>query len=252
MSGGTPIPISQITFPPTPYFATVEAGELFYPSILLTVPAGQADGVYLTADDCIIFNDFNRDGIKQDNETFDTFRIQVEVGELIIQVNPKNLKVTGNPKETSSVDSVTVQNTGSLDVINIIGSSTILTGPGGATIPSSASVFTPALTSTLPAGQSRPVNWSVKIPASQAAGTYTCNISIWGDSNNNGEWDEGEAVDTVTGELYVKENPGIDIRQDSVDINNEYLTVNTSVSRAVEIENVGNVYIENLKAIKPC
>ena len=38
-SGGTPIPISQITFPPTLYFAKVEAGELFYPSILLTVPA---------------------------------------------------------------------------------------------------------------------------------------------------------------------------------------------------------------------
>lgn len=237
------------SFPPDIWFSCDGIGNFFFPTVLLTVPAGTEDGVYITSVNCVIFEDENHNSRCDPGEASDTFKIMVEVGELKIELDKNKLYVNGDPNEVSTQDTMYVKNIGSLDVINITGTASTLIDPDGHEIESKCNVFSPKNAGTLIGGQSKALAWSVKIPDGAIAGTYTCDISAWGDSNNNGKIDEGEACATATGYLYVEESIEIDILSETLEFT-ETLTTNSSVMGAVEVKNAGNMVVTGLKTIQ--
>ncbi len=236
------------SFPPHIWFNCEGVGNFFYPTVLLTVPAGTDDGVYITSNDCVIFEDLNRNGIMDPDEASDTFKIMVEVGQLKIEIDRDELKVNGEPQAVSTSDAMYITNTGSLDVTNVTGTATVLVGPGGFEIPASASLFSPKNAGSFIGGQSKAMNWSVDVPENAVMGTYTCTITAWADSNGNGKIDSGEAIDTATGRLYVKRAMKIDIVGDTLEIG-ETLSTNTTVNGSAEIKSTGNQAVTDLKTI---
>lgn len=225
------------------WFASGEPGEFFYPDILLEIPESAVDGVYITSMDCEIFEDENKNGVRDEGEVYDTFKIQIEIGDLLIDVLQEEAKTQGESGTKSDAIAFDVKNIGSLDVVNIVASTTTLVSTSGnPDIPSSSSVFTPVSISTLVGGQIKQLNWAVNIPSGQEAGTYTCTITVWGDGDRNGKYDEGEAIDTLEGTLVVKETIRIDVTADTLEIG-ETLSNLSSVSGPIEIKNTGNVAI---------
>lgn len=225
------------------WFASGEPGEFFYPDIMLDIPDDVIDGVYITSTDCVIFEDENKNGVRDPDEVYDTFKIQIEIGDLLIDVLQDEIETKGESGTKSEAVAMDVKNICSLDVINIVASCTTLVSTDGKPdIPSSCVVFTPISISSLVAGQTKQMNWAVNIPAGQEAGTYTCSITVWGDGDRNGQYDDGEAIDTLEATLIVEETIKIDVTADTLEIG-ETLSNMSSVSGAIEIKNTGNVAI---------
>ncbi len=225
------------------WFASGEPGEFFYPDIMLDIPESAVDGVYITSMDCEIFEDENKNGVRDEGEVYDTFKIQIEIGDLLIDVLQDEVKTQGESGTKSDAVAFDVKNIGSLDVVNVVASTTTLVSTSGnPDIPSSSSVFTPVSISTLVGGQIKQLNWAVNVPSGQEAGTYTCTITVWGDGDRNGKYDEGEAIDTLEGTLVVEETIRIDVTADTLEIG-ETLSNLSSVSGSIEIKNTGNVAI---------
>ncbi len=242
------LPAACASFPPTDFFECEGVGNFFYPTILMTVPANTTDGIYVTTVDCRIFEDENRNKAWDAGEAYDTFKIMIEVGRLSIAVDKTELKVNGEPFSLSTKDTIYVTNTGSLDVTNVNGTATVLIGPASREIPATASVFTPKNAGTLIGGQSKSMSWAVNIPENTPVGTYTGQITLWGDSNNNGKIDSGEPIATATCKLYVKNAMKLDIVGDNLEIG-ETLTSLTTVRGSTEIRSTGNGPVTDLKTI---
>ena len=242
---GNVIPKARVEFPDDLCPDKVESGDFFSPTISLTIPANTDDGRYISLT-MTIYNDHNHNNVLDADEAQDTFQCMIDIGNLRFILDKTELNVNGSPNEPSTQDVMAMTNNGTLDVSNLVATSTELTGPGGEIIPANACVFNPTNAGTIIKNQSKTMKWGVDIPPAVAMGTYTCTITVWGDSNGDGKIDEGEPQKTITGNLYVRLKPSIDVLADTYEMADSLCTGNPPVEGCVEIANSGNMPVSNI------
>lgn len=248
VSGANEIPAANASFPPSEMFS-VPIGQFFTRQIEVSVPAGQPYGVYTSIPNHFwLFADMapTLDGLRSVGEASSTFVVTCEVGDLLVDILEANLTVSGPPNGVSTSATFNAKNIGSLALVNLkaTGSVLIPTLAGPIDILASQNVFTPVNLGSANAGQTRSSAWSVNIPALASAGTYLGTVTVYEDSNNNNLLDGGEAFDTVNVELTVQSQPAIDVDKTLLDLG--YVGKNNSKSGQIEITNVGNVPINTL------
>lgn len=252
VSGVNEIPAANASFPPSELFS-VPIGQFFTRQIEVTVPGGQPYGVYTSIPNHFwLFADMapTIDGVRTVGEASSTFVVTCEVGELLVDIVEANLAVSGAPNAVSTSAAFNAKNIGSLALVNLkaTGSVLIPTVAGPINILASQNLFSPVNMGGANAGQSRSGNWSVSIPALASAGTYLGTITVYEDSNNNNSIDAGEAFDTANVELTVLSQPAINVDKTLLDLG--YVGKNNSISGQIEIQNVGNVAINSLNVSK--
>ncbi len=252
LAGPDTIPLANASFPPSELF-TVPKGEFFTRQFELTVPAGKPYGSYESVPAHYwIWADMDGDDVRDADEASCSFKVHCDVGELKVDIKEASLAVSGAPNSTSNSTTVTAVGSGSLALVNIMatGSLLVLTPPvaGAADISALRNVFTPAALGGANYGQEKPGQWSVSIPANASAGIYLGTVTVWEDANYNGKKDAGEAFSDCPAQLTVTNTPAIDIVQ--ADLNLGWMAKSSSKSGQIEIRNVGNVVLNTIHPVK--
>ena len=250
--GANTIPAANASFPPSELFS-VAAGDFFTRNIEVTVPGGQAYGVYNSVPGHFwLFADMSPvDALRSPGEAESNFSINCEVGEMKVVIeNPPLLSSNGNPSALSSLVTFDVRNTGSLNLANLKATASVLipTIVGPATIVATASVLSPANIGSLNIGQLKQSTWRVNTPANASAATYIGTLTVWEDANSNGINENAEASATVPVELIVNSTRAIDVTAPLLDLG--YVGKNNSRSGNFEIRNVGNIDLTNILSLK--
>ncbi|MDD3149152.1 MAG: hypothetical protein PHD82_17820, partial [Candidatus Riflebacteria bacterium] len=252
LAGPDTIPAINASFPPSELFS-VAKGEFFTRQLQLTVPAGKPYGVYESIPNHFwLWADMPVNNLRDAGEASCSFKVNCEVGELLVDIVETSLSVIGSPNAPSTASTVTALNTGSLSLVNIMAtaSAMILTPPvaGADDITAAQNVFSPASLGGANASQQKTTSWLVNVPANASAGIYLGTVTVWEDANYNGLKDAGEAFSDCPAQLTVKSTPAIDVIQSSLNLG--WMSKNSSKSGQIEIRNAGNVALNSVSLVK--
>lgn len=245
MSGANVITAANASFPPSELFS-VPAGALFTRQVEVSVPPATPFGNYKSIPNHFwIWADMPVNGVRDPGEASWSFRLECDVGNLLVDIDEPNLAVTGPPSATTPSTTLTARNTGSLALVNIkaTGTALILTPPiaGAVNIVATANNFNPAALLGASSNQVKTSQWSVTVPANASAGVYLGTVTVWEDSNNNGLRDAGEAFSDCPVSLTVQSAPAINVVQTQLDLG--WVSRNAAKSGQIEIRNTGNIML---------
>ena len=240
---------SNVSFPPSEPFS-VAAGEKFDHDVNISIPSGQPYGDYASSNNGYwIYNDDNpSDSTRSSGEASYSFTLTCQVGKQALDIAEDSISVSGDPNKETEKVTFNVKNTGTLDLNAVTATASALVSSDGShpDISEDSNLFDPALIGAISVDQTKQSQWSVNIPATTPAGDYVATLTVWEDSDNNGEINGAEALDKASLHLTVNAVRVIDVIQDSLDLG--WCTENSTLSGNIEIYNAGNIDLTNLTA----
>ncbi len=246
ISGTSTINLAQYSFPPgQPIVPAATAGSIFYPNLQLTVPGGQADGNYVGST-AWLYNDMTVPMLARNaGEPQSNFFVTCQVGVQRIDILETSLSIVDAAPFTSATATFNLKNTGSLTLSNPTATGTALTLPP--VLPASCSVFSPKPINYILPTQTKEVKWQFNVPANTAPGTYTGTLWAWEDADASGTIQATEASDSAVLQVNVASKKVLNPLQNP--LNMGWTTASSTVQVQVEIVNVGNIPLTNVRLL---
>ncbi len=239
-------PANQIYSAPDP-IGLLATGVTWTPTIQISVPPGQPDGVYAQATPLMVFQDDDDDGIHDATEVYDTILCQVKVLlKAVMSLSPTTLDMGGVTRGEVVTKNFTITNLGNLD-LNLRWTLPDL-ADGGNKITADKLLLTAPETPwniPFPGTPSEVGSLKVTTALTTPTGVYQGKIFFWHDADLNGSYDTGEESWEILVKIAVGEK-ALDVLNATLDFGNVQKG-NDSSSLVFTVRNTGTVFLSNTR-----
>ena len=219
-----------------------------------TIPLGAIPGHYKSPP-VTLYSDKNNNNILDDDEPNWKTHITCNIGNILFDVMPKQLEVTGKPNSKSNSINFKIINTGNLRVsrptIHITENLKHVTVPSQS-LSENTNIFSPSKLpgSILPAAE-KFISWQVNIPPSLLTGTYKGKAIVYNDTDGTGTIpSDTDMIKEIILQLEIEEAASFNIQPSStnplyeLDLTGETFT---ETQGSFFIRNTGNTNLTNIR-----